>query len=144
MRGFSALRICTLVGATTLALPSLAFAQPQTHVLTSPAGAADQHFGSSLDLAGDIAVTISAWSSSSPDSAGYVFDVGTGQMLRHLLLEDLPADEHVGAFVATDGVRAVVVGSSSKIVANGMARDFSWSRQGASYVDLFRQLSNLK
>ena len=29
----------------------------------------------------------------------------------------------------------------SKIVANGMAEDFSWDRQGARYVDLFRQLS---
>ena len=31
-----------------------------------------------------------------------------------------------------------------KVVANGMARDFSWGRQGARYVELFRQLSNLK
>ena len=31
-----------------------------------------------------------------------------------------------------------------KIVANGMARDFSWERQGAYYVDLFRQLSNFQ
>jgi len=31
-----------------------------------------------------------------------------------------------------------------KIVANGMARDFSWKRQGARYVDLFRQLSNVQ
>ena len=28
-----------------------------------------------------------------------------------------------------------------KIVANGMARDFSWQRQGQAYVDLFRRLS---
>ncbi|MDX1507151.1 MAG: glycogen synthase GlgA [Woeseiaceae bacterium] len=30
------------------------------------------------------------------------------------------------------------------VVANGMAQDFSWSRQGARYVELFRELSNLK
>jgi starch synthase len=29
-----------------------------------------------------------------------------------------------------------------KMVANGMAMDFSWDRQGAQYVDLFRHLSN--
>jgi len=28
------------------------------------------------------------------------------------------------------------------IVANGMAKDFSWSRQGAQYVDLFRRLGS--
>ncbi len=31
-----------------------------------------------------------------------------------------------------------------KIVANGMAQDFSWQRQGARYVELFRQLSGLQ
>jgi len=30
-----------------------------------------------------------------------------------------------------------------KIVANGMAQDFSWERQGARYVELFRELSKL-
>lgn len=30
------------------------------------------------------------------------------------------------------------------IVANGMAKDFSWQRQGARYVELFRQLSNVQ
>ena len=30
-----------------------------------------------------------------------------------------------------------------RIVANGMAKDFSWERQGARYVELFRQLSNV-
>jgi starch synthase len=30
-----------------------------------------------------------------------------------------------------------------KIIANGMARNFSWDRQGARYVDLFRNLSDL-
>ena len=29
-----------------------------------------------------------------------------------------------------------------RIVANGMAMDYSWERQGARYVELFRQLSN--
>lgn len=28
-----------------------------------------------------------------------------------------------------------------RIIANGMARDFSWNRQGGHYVDLFRQLT---
>ncbi len=32
----------------------------------------------------------------------------------------------------------------NKIVANGMARDFSWRRQGGHYVNLFKKLSNLK
>ena len=31
-----------------------------------------------------------------------------------------------------------------RMVANGMAMDYSWERQGAHYVDLFRQLSNVK
>jgi starch synthase len=29
-----------------------------------------------------------------------------------------------------------------RVVANGMARDFSWEKQGARYVDLFRALGN--
>jgi starch synthase len=29
-----------------------------------------------------------------------------------------------------------------KVVANGMAMDFSWARQGARYLELFRELSN--
>ena len=31
-----------------------------------------------------------------------------------------------------------------KMVANGMAMDYSWERQGAHYVDLFHQLSNVE
>ena len=31
-----------------------------------------------------------------------------------------------------------------KMVANGMAMDYSWERQGAHYVDLFRQLSSVE
>ena len=31
-----------------------------------------------------------------------------------------------------------------KIIANGMAQDFSWQRQGARYVELFRQLSGMQ
>jgi starch synthase len=31
-----------------------------------------------------------------------------------------------------------------KIVANGMARDFSWDRQAGRYLELFRQLSNVQ
>ena len=31
-----------------------------------------------------------------------------------------------------------------RIVANGMAMDYSWERQGAQYVELFRQLSNVE
>ncbi len=31
-----------------------------------------------------------------------------------------------------------------RIVANGMAKDFSWERQGARYIDLFRQLGGVQ
>jgi glycogen synthase len=30
-----------------------------------------------------------------------------------------------------------------QIIRNGMALDFSWERQGAQYIDLFRKLSGL-
>ena len=29
-----------------------------------------------------------------------------------------------------------------KVVANGMAKDFSWERQGGYYTDLYRELGN--
>jgi len=31
-----------------------------------------------------------------------------------------------------------------RVVANGMAQDFSWERQGAHYVELFRELSDMQ
>ena len=31
-----------------------------------------------------------------------------------------------------------------RIIANGMAQDFSWERQGARYVELFRALGDLQ
>ena len=75
---------------------------------------------------GGLADSVSAYSPATGHGTGIVFDHFDALALRWAL------DTTLALYVAKDHWR--------RLVANGMAEDFSWTRQGALYIDQYRRL----
>ena len=75
---------------------------------------------------GGLADSVSQYSPASGHGTGILFDNFDGTALRWAL------DTTLDLFARKDHWR--------RIIANGMAEDFSWTRQGALYIDQYRRL----
>jgi len=75
---------------------------------------------------GGLADTVEPWDPQTGEGTGFVFEHADGQGFRWAL------GQAVEAFADRDGWQ--------RLMRNGMARDFSWQRQGALYEELYRRL----
>ena len=96
----------------TLSCMSIARAQPwaQPHKLLPSDGAADDWFGESVALSGNLAVIGASLDNDNGINSGsaYVFDITTGQQLFKLLPSDGAARDWFGESVAISGNLAVI------------------------------------
>lgn len=76
-------------------------------LLPPGAAAANQRFGASVALAGDLAV-IGAYSTNGAQGRAYIYNLATGALLRTLNAGDGAAGDNFGFNVATNGTVAVI------------------------------------
>ena len=78
--------------------------------LLAPDGAADDHFGNSVSLSGNLALLGSRLDDDNGGSSGsaYLFDVTTGNFLQKLTAPDGAADDRFGQVVRLSGNTALV------------------------------------
>lgn len=101
LRGLSAIGCAYVFDTSSGALVAM---------LNNPTPAADDHFGGTVAISGNLIVVGAAQDDTGASNAGaaYVFDAATGNLLRTLNNPTPAADDHFGCSVAISGSTVVV------------------------------------